>query len=424
MKRQMHNNPFQLKWIVLAIWAMGYSYQGVAQSQSLAGYLALAVENNPGLNARYLTFEAAMQSAAQVSALPDPKLTFGMFISPVETRVGPQRFRANITQMFPWFGALKARGQVQSVLAEAKYQEFLMARNELFFQVKTTWYDLFELEKKLDLESKNLRLLEELKILATNRYQSGLGKLSDPLRVDLQLENSRTVINLLKDKRKPLLARFNVLLNRTLNSAVTLPDSLPDILPETLSLVFPDSIGSKHPLFRSWELQKEAMELRKEVVRTSGMPAFGLGLDYAMVTPRQDLEVAGNGRDVIMPMVSLSIPVFRKKIEAGIIEAELRKEAFTANQDQLLNKLRSQFEMAVYMLSQSHQNLELSRRLIGTTIQIRDLLISDYSSSGKGFEEVLRQQQSILKYRKSEVKSLTESYQALSKIELIISKSE
>jgi hypothetical protein len=94
-------------------------------AQTLDDYFKIAAESNPGLQAKYSAFEAAMQRVEQVNTLPDPNFSFGYFISPVETRVGPQRARFSLTQMFPWFGTLKKQGNAAALMAEAKYQSFL-----------------------------------------------------------------------------------------------------------------------------------------------------------------------------------------------------------------------------------------------------------------------------------------------------------
>lgn len=65
----------------------------VSQAQTLNDYFKIAAQNNPGLQSKYKEFEAALQKVDQVSTLPDPNISFGYFISPVETRVGPQRAR-------------------------------------------------------------------------------------------------------------------------------------------------------------------------------------------------------------------------------------------------------------------------------------------------------------------------------------------
>ena len=72
-------------------------------------YLKEAAQNNPGLKARYFAYQAALEKVPQVGALPDPQVSFGYFISPVETRVGPQRMRISAMQMFPWLGTLDSQ---------------------------------------------------------------------------------------------------------------------------------------------------------------------------------------------------------------------------------------------------------------------------------------------------------------------------
>ena len=88
------------KLIIIFILFFAYNAKG----QSLNDYYTIAAENNPELKAKYKEFEAAMQKIPQVSSLPDPNLSMGYFISPVETRLGPQNVRLSLSQMFPWFG--------------------------------------------------------------------------------------------------------------------------------------------------------------------------------------------------------------------------------------------------------------------------------------------------------------------------------
>ena len=105
-------------------------------AQTLDDYLKTAAENDPGLKAKYTSFEAALEKVAQVNQLPDPQLSLGVFILPVETRVGPQQAKIGLSQMFPWFGTLKSAGSVYQLKAESKYQEFIDAKYKLFKEVK------------------------------------------------------------------------------------------------------------------------------------------------------------------------------------------------------------------------------------------------------------------------------------------------
>src|SRR6056297_447338 len=100
-----------------------------SQAQSLEDYFQVAAENNPQLQASYNEYQAALQRIPQVNALPDPEFSFGYFISPVETRLGPQQAKFSLSQMFPWFGTLEARGDAASLQAESKFQSFINQRN-------------------------------------------------------------------------------------------------------------------------------------------------------------------------------------------------------------------------------------------------------------------------------------------------------
>ena len=81
-------------------------------AQTLNDYLKIAAENNLGLKAKFKDYEASLEKVNQVGSLPDPVLDFGYFISPVETRNGPQQAKIGVMQMFPWMGTLNVKEQV------------------------------------------------------------------------------------------------------------------------------------------------------------------------------------------------------------------------------------------------------------------------------------------------------------------------
>ncbi|MFT5480200.1 MAG: cobalt-zinc-cadmium efflux system outer membrane protein, partial [Bacteroidia bacterium] len=141
---------------------------GALQSfgQTLDESIKIAAENNPGLKASYTQFEAAMQRVAQVYSLPNPTISLGAFISPIETRVGPQQAKLGLAQMFPWFGTLQAKENMATAQAEAQYQRFINAQNELTFKVKEAWYPLYELHQAVVLQKQNLEILASFKQLS------------------------------------------------------------------------------------------------------------------------------------------------------------------------------------------------------------------------------------------------------------------
>jgi cobalt-zinc-cadmium efflux system outer membrane protein len=159
-----------------------------ATGQNLPAYFEIIAENNPGLQSKYKEFESALQRTAQVTSLPEPTLSVGYFISPVETRVGPQRARFSLTQMFPWFGTLELQGEMATLMAEAKFQNFLDYRNQLYYKSSMIYFPLLELEELLKIGKENIRILESYKIISNVKFQNGKVGMVDVLRVDIMLK--------------------------------------------------------------------------------------------------------------------------------------------------------------------------------------------------------------------------------------------
>ncbi len=77
--------------------------------QTLPDYLRYVSLNNAELKAKFDQWKAALEQIPQAKALDDPRFTYSYFIEEVETRVGPQRQKFGIMQVFPWFGKIEAR---------------------------------------------------------------------------------------------------------------------------------------------------------------------------------------------------------------------------------------------------------------------------------------------------------------------------
>lgn len=394
----------------------------VMMAQVPAHYLELAAENNPGLKARYAEFEAALQKATRVNALPDPTLSFGYFIAPVETRVGPQRARISLSQMFPWFGVLATNKDVALLEAESKYQVFLNAKNELYYKVKAAWYPLYETEKTVQLQIENIEILKSYKRLSTTAFSNDKGSMTDVIRTEIMIEDAETEIELLKELRKPLLIHFNKLLNRPELEKVTLPDSI--LLSEIHTDYRKDSLLSINPVLSSYDYKIEATIAEEKLAHKQTLPKFGIGIDYVLVDKRTDVTIPDNGNDILMPMATISLPIFRSKYKAAIREAQLKQTALKNSKYEYENSLSSSYERTYYAVSKANKLYKLYNVQIANTKQVLKLLLIAYSNTGKDFEEILRMQQRLLKYEVAKVTAIKDYYTALAQLDYLTAKSE
>ena len=372
-------------------------------AQTLEDYQQLAVEQNPSLLAKYKKFEAAMTRVQQVNALPDPTLSFGYFISPVETRVGPQRARFSLTQMFPWFGTLKAQGDVATLSAEATFQQFVDAQNRVRFEVAKAYYPLKELNDLIEIQQSNLELLNAWKRLATGQYENGKTCLADVLKIDLMIKEIETELSLLQDKRQPLTIVFNLILNQ--------PDTTSIVIEESKQMdEFPavfDGDWSSNPRIEELSKRIAAAKAKNLVIEKQGLPKIGAGFDYVIVGERTDMNVPDNGKNAFMPMVSISLPIFRGKYKAAIKETELQAEAYQYSIQAIGNELSGSYENLRYDVNRENKLIDLYQKQIVETEQIQSLMLSDFSNSGSDLDELLRIQMRLLNYQNKKIKSQT-----------------
>ena len=406
-------------FFVLLFFAIN-SYQ--VSAQTLDVYLQTAAENNPNLKSAYAQFEAAMQKAPQVSSLPDPALTMSAFGRMIETRLGAQEARFSLMQMFPWFGTLQAKENASVLMAEAKFQNYLNLRDKLFFDVKSVYAELYALEKTIQLKKENLTILDSYHELSLSRFKSGNAPMVNVIKVAIKREGAKTEINLLEEMMKPLEIEFNLMLNQKSDMTVQVQDTL--LFKNPKILLDPKDLFKNHPSVVGLEKQKESYEVQQIVAQKEGLPMLGLGIDYSIISKRTDANPEMNGQDAIMPMLTVTLPIFRKKYNAAKKEATFMVSSMEQEQEAQKNELQSAYEMTLYNLRKAEQLIALYEKQLVSSRQANKLLISGFSNATIDFEEVLQMNQDILMLQTEKVEAIKNGFTAEAKLDYLISKTE
>ncbi|MDH4091758.1 MAG: TolC family protein [Cyclobacteriaceae bacterium] len=369
------------------------------QETYLDGYLKLAAENNPELRSMFNQYLAALERMPQAKALPDPTAMFNFFASPVETRVGAQRFGISLAQAFPWFGQLKSQENAAAQLAKARYAVFEETKNKLFFDVRGTYYDLYVLLAATHITRENIRLLESFRQLANVRLESSTGSAVDLLRAEMDLEELQNQLHYLEDSRIPIRARFNELLNTETPVDIVVPDTLATIAFSENKNILMDSIVAQNPLLKSLEYEMLSMDAEIDVAQKMGLPSFSLGIAYTNVSPRSDMTMPDNGKDaLIFPQVGVRIPLYRNKYQSMLKEKEILKTSILNRKENKENELATTLESIWRDYSNAVRRVALYQRLIRLANQSLDILVSQYSTAGSAFEEILRMDRQLLRY--------------------------
>ena len=386
-------------------------------AQSLDEYLKIAAENNPALKSKFKTYEASLEKVNQVGSLPNPTLDFGYFISPIETRVGPQQAKIGVMQMFPWLGTLNAKEEVVANMAKSKYELFEAEKKQLFFHVKQLWFEFYELKQSIIIIQENLKILDSYESLATQKFETGSKSgMVDVLRIQMEIEELKNKQLLLEDKLNVKKITFNNLLNRESSTSIILPNTQ-----EVLSIVetkeqLDDSIISENNQLKSLALKQEAFNSSSKLAKKQGLPMIGIGLNYFLIG-KSDMAVPESGKDAIMPMVSVSIPIFRKRYKAQYNEAILNAESVELQIENYHNKLNTELEMTCVTYDDANRRIQLYNNQNLKAEQALGIIVSSYTNSGKDFEEILRIQRMMLGYDLKIIQAIKENNVAVAQIE-------
>ncbi len=365
-------------------------------AQELEDYLQIAIQNHPQLKAIDYEVKSELQKIPQVTALPDPEVGGGVFLLPVETRVGPQRLRLSASQMLPPKGNRTAKAEAVTAMAKAKEQTLEVVKNQLFYQLKQIWYERYEAKETIEVHRENLELLETFEQLALIKFEAGLGSMTNVLRVQMEKNKVNTEIENLQDKLQFLQVKFNQILNQDAQTSIAIPDTIP--LKEIIEGqdLLAEKIKNQNPALQQFQLQQEAIQQRIKVEEWAFKPSFGVGLEYAMTGKRKDMDVEGNGKDMLMPKVMVKLPLFKSKYEAAVKEQEYKILALKEKEKDVSLQLLTALERGFTEYRTAERQIALFREQIDLAERALDLLVTVYSTDNKDFEELLRMERQIL----------------------------
>lgn len=443
-------------------------FSKLSAQENLDSLLKIAARNNPGLKAKYNKYLADLQKVPQVGSLPDLDASFGYFIKPMELIAGNQAAQIQVMQMFPWFGTLRASKDEASLMALSTFELFNVEKQEIFYNVRTIYYQLFLNQKQMQVYDTTLVLLRSIEQLLlvkmktintgntdqenksneavqgnksmgmnANKQQTNqpdkapmnnpsMGGSSsvfaDLLRLQVEIKELEDNIASLSNQKQMLTIQINTLLNRNKDIEIIVPDELnvPEFDFENPSI--PDSVKANNPMVKMNKADIEAYKKRQIMNRKMGYPMIGLGLNYSLINKSDMSTSEMNGKDMIMPMINLKLPIYRKKYKASVKEAELLENSAT---DQLTNTENMLLmELSEYQIAfrDAKRGLLLYNNITSLTQKSLDILLIQYSSSGAEFDAIIRLHRQLLDYRLNLIEAQVEQLTAIAGFQKLLSK--
>lgn len=394
-----------MKRIVLI--GIGLLTFGFSNAQELETLLDEALKNSPEIQKFELQYSIVSEKENEVNTVPNTELAVGYFVSEPETRTGAQRFKVSAKQMIPWFGSITARENYVSSLTEAKYEDIVIAKRKLIATVSQSYFNLYANKAKQIVLTDNIKLLEAYETLALTSVEVGKASAVDVLRLQMRQNELEQLREVLVQQFLAEQTAFNKLLNRDKNIDVTVVDELK--IPSETTLVLAENL-SLHPELIKYDKLYESVEQSELLNQKEGAPMIGFGLDYIYVEERPNMDFSDNGKDILMPMVSLSIPIFNKKYKSRTRQNELQQQEINTQKQERLNKLETVLDKAVNDRISARISYDTQTKNLKQANDAEEILIKSYESGSIDFNDVLDVQELQLKFQINQIESVNTYY--------------
>ncbi len=393
---------------------------------TLAAFIGEALEGNPGVRGALLEYRAAQSRIPQVSALPDPAVSFTQHVLGPQTRVGPQLFGVSLSQSLPWFGTLADRGEVAAVESAIHNESYRMERAEVVRQVKLAYYDLAYLDQALRITGEEEELLLHYEALAQARYSQGFGQQQEVIRLQAEVTQVLNRHHELLRQRTELEAALNVLADRPVATPVR-PVQIVDLPAarvddEELQTA---GLGARAEI-NAAQLRIDGNEYEVRLARRRSRPHFTVGVAWGNVLGRRDdpgpaNPPPDNGRDHFSLTLGASIPVFGSAYDAGIREAGARLAAAEEAYRDAVNGVALAVRSIAFSLTTIRGQLALfERALLPQAEQALRATEEAYSGGVTGVLELLDSEEVLLDVRLGLARLQADYMKALAEMERAI----
>ncbi len=388
---------------------------------SLSDYLEFAALHNPGLKAAFDRWKGALWKIPQVRSLPDPRFTYAYFIKEVETRVGPQRQKFALAQTFPWLSKLRLRGDVAAREAERYRALFEAEKWKLFERVKKAYFEYAYLHQAIRVTEENIRLLKHLEKTLQVQYAASIAPYSALVRLQTEMGKLEDRLKTLEDLRKPLMAELNAALNRPGNAPLPWPGPV-----RLASVGLRDEEIRVRMLEENPEIRALAARAAKEeagirLAKTEYYPDVTLSVETVDTGDALKSNTPGSGTNPVIVGVSLNLPVWWSKYDAGVREAAAKWRTAQGALEEKKNDLLARVSLVLYKYRDAERKIDLYKNgLLPKAEHSLHVTLQDFETGLGSYLDVIDAQRILLEFELAYERAEADKAQRLAELERLI----
>ncbi len=337
---------------------------GVAPSPAdtvrLADLIDQAYAHNPAIAQAREAWRATVESYRVTTGYPDPQLMVTWFPEPIETRLGPQDWNAQISQMIPFPGKLSKAGELVAADAQIARLKLDKAVKETLLAVKESFYELWYIRQASAITQHNARLLAHLRKIGETAHADNRATLIDVVKAQSQTGQLQYDALLLEELEQTEITRLNGLLDRSPESAIG-PLEPPTLGPFAVDVeaIYQLAEANQEEI-KMAQVGVDKGDTKVSLARFQNLPDFKVGLFYAGIgEPDVAMPPRDAGRDAIGLQAGISIPLWFGKNNSRVDQAMAEKSRARAEKQARINNVRTQIRTLYFKARNAQRIVDL-----------------------------------------------------------------
>jgi cobalt-zinc-cadmium efflux system outer membrane protein len=398
-----------------------------AQELNLDTLMAEALRVNPDLKAAELRYRAFEAKVPQASSWPDPMFQAGLVNLSTRSwtlgKTGMSGTEYMLSQTIPFPGKLGWAKKSAKNMALKTGEDYQDARNFILSELKQNYYQLFKLQKSIEIARENKDLLEDFAHIANTRYSVGEGLQQDVLKAQVEVSKMLDELISLEEMRRGTLAKINVLLNRNPQDSLGKAGEINFRKVNYSEDELQDLAIQNNPDLKGMGFEVDASEAEYKMTRREVWPDLRLSVSYMRMKNNISMDPSAE-RNFVSASAGVEIPLYfwskqKKKIEEKSFDLKSSQQKYEG----MKNDLKFMVSELFYSLNRYQEQIELYQTaILPQARQSLESAQSGYQVGKVDFMTLLDNQMTLYNYEIAYYRALSSYFQTVTKLEETVGK--
>lgn len=396
----------------------------LAGPHPVEAYVAVALQQNPRVHAARKTVVAKANRVPQAGSLEDPMVSVMGYPF---TDLAPQFVNGRMTggigvsQKVPWNGKLDAQAEAAESEANQARAQLAAAELEVVEKVRRAYHELHYAEEAVKITERDKAFLVTLAKLAEDRYKVNAASQQDILRA--QVEVSSLDADLIRMKQDREMARVSLarLLHTSPETQLeTQADASIQQIPSDIERLYRDAIAHRPELHAQLAMIQQGQWMT-ESARLNYLPDVTYNVDWEEMSRHNAMSSQADGIDMVRVGLMFNVPIYRKRLDAAVREAEAKVVASAREYDAMKDETQEEVKNLMLQVESQWQLSKLFRdSIVPKADQTLQISLRAYQVGQVDVLQLVDNWRQLLKMRLAQVRAETQLRQSLASLERLV----